>query len=529
MNPSYEPIHNAATTGVNRRALLLAQGHKTLGSLPPAIDELGSIFADAGHEVSLVGGPVRDAFLGLPIHDFDLTTSAPPEITEKLLSSWGAATWDVGREFGTIGSVCDDLTVEVTTYRSDSYEVGSRKPKVDFGRTLEGDLSRRDFTVNAMAVRLPELELVDPCCGLDDLVGGVLRTPVTAVQSFDDDPLRIMRAARFAAQLGFDVGEDVMSAMAEMAERLAIVSAERIRAELERLMLSPAPRRGIELLVYTGVADVVLPEIARLRDTADEHNRHKDVYEHTLTVVEQAMDLETGPDGPVPAPDFVLRFAALMHDVGKPATRRFEANGSVSFHHHEIVGAKMTRKRMKALHFDKATIEAVSTLVALHLRFHGYGEAAWSDSAVRRYVADAGDLLERLHRLTRADCTTRNRRKAAYLSAAYDDLEARIAALREQEELDAIRPDLDGDQIMEILGLRPSRAVKIARDYLLELRMERGPLGEEAAREALLRWWASEDVRALAEEYQAQQARWEEKVAQKKARKAAAKAAREAQ
>ena len=314
-----------------------------------------------------------------------------------------------------------------------------------------------------------------------------------------------------------------------MASRLEIVSAERIRAELERLIISPYPRRGIELMVHTGVADIVLPEVAGLVSTVDEHKRHKDVYEHTLTVVEQAMDLETGPDGPVPAPDFILRFAALMHDVGKPATRRFEPNGTVSFHHHEIVGAKMTRKRMKALHFDKATIEAVTTLVALHLRFHGYGEAAWSDSAVRRYVADAGDLLERLHRLTRADCTTRNRRKANYLSAAYDDLEARIAALREQEELDAIRPDLDGDQIMEILGLRPSRAVKIARDYLLELRMERGPLGEEAARQALLDWWASDDVRALAEEYQAQQAHWEAKVAEKKARKAAAKAAREVQ
>ena len=313
-----------------------------------------------------------------------------------------------------------------------------------------------------------------------------------------------------------------------MASRLEIVSAERIRAELERLIISPYPRRGIELMVHTGVADIVLPEVAALVSTVDEHKRHKDVYEHTLTVVEQAMDLETGPDGPVPAPDFVLRFAALMHDVGKPATRRFEKNGTVSFHHHEIVGAKMTRKRMKALHFDKATTEAVSTLVALHLRFHGYGEAAWSDSAVRRYVADAGDLLERLHRLTRADCTTRNRRKAPTCPRLRRPGGAH-RALREQEELDAIRPDLDGDQIMDILGLRPSRAVKIARDYLLELRMERGPLGEEAAREALLEWWASDDVRALAEEYQAQQARWEAKVAEKKARKAAAKAARQAQ
>ena len=488
----------------------MANATRTFAALPPAIMELGTIFRDAGEELALVGGPVRDAFLGVTPHDFDMATSARPERTEELLSRWGNATWDIGKEFGTIGGRRGGVVVEVTTYRTDEYEIGSRKPEVTFGDTLEGDLTRRDFTVN-------------------DLAAGNLRTPVSAEQSFDDDPLRIMRAARFSAQLGLDVDEDVMNAMETMASRLEIVSAERIRAELERLIISPYPRRGIELMVHTGVADIVLPEVAALVSTVDEHKRHKDVYEHTLTVVEQAIDLETGPDGPVPAPDFVLRFAALMHDVGKPATRRFEANGSVSFHHHEIVGAKMTRKRMKALHFDKATIEAVSTLVALHLRFHGYGEAAWSDSAVRRYVADAGDLLERLHRLTRADCTTRNRRKAAYLSAAYDDLEARIAALREQEELDAIRPDLDGDQIMEILGLRPSRAVKIARDYLLELRMERGPLGEEAAREALLRWWTSEDVRALAEEYQAQQARWEEKVAQKKARKAAAKAAREAQ
>ena len=517
---------NAGTTDI---PTLMANATRTFAALPPAIMELGTIFDEAGEELALVGGPVRDAFLGVTPHDFDMTTSARPERTEELLAQWGNATWDIGKEFGTIGGRRGDLVVEVTTYRTDEYEIGSRKPEVTFGDTLEGDLTRRDFTVNAMAMRLPQMALVDPCGGLADLADGNLRTPVSAEQSFDDDPLRIMRAARFSAQLGLDVDLDVMNAMETMASRLEIVSAERIRAELERLIISPYPRRGIELMVHTGVADIVLPEVSALVSTVDEHKRHKDVYEHTLTVVEQAMDLETGPDGAVPAPDFVLRFAALMHDVGKPATRRFEKNGTVSFHHHEIVGAKMTRKRMKALHFDKATIEAVSTLVALHLRFHGYGEAAWSDSAVRRYVADAGDLLERLHRLTRADCTTRNRRKANFLSSAYDDLEARIAALREQEELDAIRPDLDGDQIMDILGLRPSRAVKIARDYLLELRMERGPLGEEGARAALLEWWASDDVRALAEEYQAQQAQWEAKVADKKARKAAAKAAREAQ
>lgn len=507
---------------------LLANAKRAFAGLPDDILELGRVFEAAGEEIALVGGPVRDAFLGVAPHDFDLTTSAPPERTEELLALWGQAVWDVGKEFGTIGGRRGATSVEVTTYRSDTYEVGSRKPEVSFGDSLEGDLTRRDFTVNAMAMRLPSMALVDPHHGLEDLAQSRLRTPVTAEQSFDDDPLRIMRAARFAAQLGIDVDLDVMEAMEAMAPRLKIVSAERIRAELERLIVSPFPRRGLELMVHTGVAAIVLPEVAELVSTVDEHKRHKDVYEHTLTVLEQAMDLETGPDGAVPAPDFVLRFAALMHDVGKPATRRFEG-GSVSFHHHEIVGAKLTRKRMRALKFDKATTEAVAGLVALHLRFHGYGEAAWTDSAVRRYVADAGDLLERLHRLTRADCTTRNRRKALMLSAAYDDLESRIAALREQEELDAIRPDLDGDQIMKILGLRPSRAVKMARDHLLELRMERGPLGEEAAKEALLAWWSSPEVRDIAAEYEAEQARYEEMVAAKRARKAAAKAKREAE
>ena len=485
-------------TGANRRAFLLMQGQKALRSLPRAIYELGSIFADAGHELALVGGPVRDAFLGLPIHDFDFTTSARPGETQELLDSWGSTTWDVGREFGTIGSVRRDLTVEVTTYRTDSYDVGSRKPSVDYGDTLEGDLARRDFTVNAMAVRLPSIELVDPCGGLDQLVDGVLSTPVTAVQSFDDDPLRIMRAARFAAQLGFDVAQDVMAAMGEMAGRLSIVSAERIRAEIERLLVSDAPRRGVELLVYTGVADVVLPELALLRDTVDEHGRHKDVYEHTLTVLDQAMALEGECDyepdllgGPLPRPDLVLRLAALLHDIGKPATRRFLPDGTVTFHGHDHVGARMTARRLRALRFDKQTVKDVSRLVELHLRFHGYADAAWSDSAVRRYVTDAGPLLERLHRLTRADVTTRNRRKAAMLSHAYDDLEARIAALSRQEELDAIRPELDGGQIMAELGLEPGPVVGEAYRFLLDLRMEKGPVGPEAARQALRSWWAA--------------------------------------
>lgn len=465
-------------------------------NLPAEVRELGERFAAAGHELALVGGPVRDAFLGASSHDLDFATSARPDETQRILAGWGEAHWDVGREFGTLAAKKGDLIVEVTTYRSEKYDMGSRKPVVEYGDSLEGDLTRRDFTVNAMALRLPGLELVDPTGGQEDLADRILRTPVTAEQSFDDDPLRIMRAARFAAQLGFDVDPDVMAAMTAMASRLEIVSAERIRAELERLVVARWPRRGIELLGYTGVADVVLPEVANLQSTVDEHRRHKDVYEHTLSVLDRAVELETGPDGPVPGPDFVLRFAALMHDVGKPATRRFERGGTVTFHHHEIVGAKMTRARMKALRFDKQTIKDVTRLVELHLRFHGYGEARWTDSAVRRYVTDAGPLLERLHRLTRADTTTRNQRKADRLAAAYDDLEERIAQLRDQEELKAIRPDLDGQQIMELLGVAPGPAVGRAYRFLLDLRMEEGPLGEDEARERLLAWWAGQQAGA---------------------------------
>ncbi len=478
-----------ALAGLGDVPALLGAAHGVLARLPERIFQLADAFLDRGEEIALVGGPVRDAFLGVAPHDFDLTTSALPQVTEEILTAWADKVWTVGRDFGTIAARKADLVVEVTTYRTEEYVEGSRKPSVTYGDSLEGDLSRRDFTVNAMAMRLPGLALVDPFGGLEDLAAGVLRTPVSAVQSFRDDPLRIMRAARFTAQLGLDVDPEVMDAMTAEAARLEIVSAERVRAELERLIVSPWPRRGLELLVYTGVAPYVLPELSDLVATVDEHKRHKDVYEHTLTVLDQAIALETGPEGPVPGPDLVLRLAALMHDVGKPATRKYEGR-KVTFHHHEIVGAKLTRKRMNALRFDKATTKAVTDLVAGHLRFHGYGEQAWSDAAVRRYVADAGDQLERLHRLTRADVTTGNRRKAEFLAAAYDDLERRIGELREKEELDAIRPDLDGQEIMEILDLKPSREVGMARNFLLQLRMEEGELGREEATARLLEWWA---------------------------------------
>jgi poly(A) polymerase len=457
------------------------------------VSDLGERFAAAGHELALVGGPVRDALLGRPSPDLDFATDARPEQTEPILRHWGTAHWDVGRAFGTIGAQLGPVTVEVTTYRTEAYDRDSRKPVVEYGDSLAGDLARRDFTVNAMAVRLPGLELVDLHGGLRDLAARLLRTPGTPEESFTDDPLRILRAARFSAQLGLSVGPQVRAAMSSMAGRLQIVSAERIRDELTKLLLSVDPVRGLRLMVETGVADVVLPELPALRLEVDEHHRHKDVYEHTLTVLEQAMALETGPDGEVPEPDLVLRLAALLHDIGKPATRRYEAGGGVSFHHHEVVGAKLTAKRLKALRFDSATVKDVARLVELHLRFHGYGDGEWTDSAVRRYVVDAGPLLARLHRLTRSDSTTRNARRAQRLSAAYDDLEGRIERLAAQEELAAVRPDLDGNQIMGELGIGPGREVGEAYRYLLELRLEHGPLGEQAALAELRAWWAARD------------------------------------
>jgi poly(A) polymerase len=462
-----------------------ARATRELARLGPVIDELGRRFEAAGEHIALVGGPVRDALLGRALYDLDFTTSATPDRTERLLAGWAEATWDIGRAFGTIGARHGEWQVEITTYRSEKYDAESRKPSVEFGDTLAGDLGRRDFTVNAMAVTLPDHGFEDPYGGLVDLAHRRLRTPGRPEDSFSDDPLRMMRAARFAAQLGFTVDDDVVAAMTAMAERITIVSAERVRDELVKLVCAPYPRRGLRLLVETGLAGQVLPELPALALERDEHHRHKDVYEHTLTVLEQAIGQEDRLGG---GPDFVVRFAALMHDVGKPRTRRFLDDGTVTFHHHDVVGAKMTRKRMRALRFSGEETDAVAHLVELHLRFHGYGTGEWTDSAVRRYVRDAGEQLERLHILTRADSTTRNQRKAARLQRSYDDLEERIARLSEEEELAAIRPDLDGNQIMEILGIGPGPGVGAAYRHLLELRLDHGPMSYDEARAALLAW-----------------------------------------
>ncbi len=481
----------------NPRALSQAQDRAVseLLRVSPVADDLARRFQEAGFSLALVGGSVRDALLGRLGNDLDFTTDARPEDVLKIVRPWADAVWEVGIAFGTVGCQKDArvdgaeqrFQVEVTTYRSEAYDRTSRKPEVSYGDSIEQDLVRRDFTVNAMAVALPEKTFVDPHGGLGDLAERVLRTPGTPEESFSDDPLRMMRAARFAAQLDFEVAPEVVAAMKAMAGRIEIVSAERVRDELNKLVLSAHPAKGLALLVDTGLADHVLPELPALRLERDEHHRHKDVYDHTLIVLEQAMALETE------GPDLTLRLAALLHDIGKPRTRRFESDGRVSFHHHEVVGAKMTKKRMTALKYSNELIKDVSRLVELHLRFHGYGEGEWTDSAVRRYVRDAGPLLTRLHKLTRSDCTTRNKRKANNLSRAYDGLEERIARLQEQEELDSIRPDLDGNEIMEILAVRPGPAVGQAYKFLLELRLENGPMERDAAVAALKEWWAAQE------------------------------------
>jgi poly(A) polymerase len=453
----------------------------------PAASSLAQAFATNGFRLALVGGPVRDAILGRLGNDLDFTTDAHPHETKKILKAWADNVWDTGILFGTVAGKLGDTTVEVTTYRSEKYDESSRKPDVEFGDTIEGDLSRRDFTVNSMALELTgkEPEFIDPFGGLEDLAKKVLRTPASAKQSFSDDPLRMMRAARFASQLNFTIDSEVTEAMTSMASRISIISAERVRDELIKMVMSEKPRIGITILVDTGLADLVLPEIPKLRLEIDEHHHHKDVYEHSITVLEQAIAQENKLGGP----NLVIRLAALLHDIGKPKTRNLIAGGGVSFHHHEVVGARLVKARMKALRFDNETTEAVETLTFLHLRFHGYGDGEWTDSAVRRYVRDAGELLTHLHVLTRADCTTRNAKKADRLARTYDSLEARIAKLAEEEELSKIRPDLDGAQVMQLLSLKPSADVGKALDFLMELRMEHGPLGEERATEELIQWW----------------------------------------
>ncbi len=484
------------SNAVQRRAVA------ALLKVAPIADELGRRFAGAGHELSLVGGSVRDALLGRLGPDLDFATDADPDRVRQLVAGWADAVWDTGIAFGTVGLRKGGTQLEVTTYRSDRYDRGSRKPEVTYGDSLLGDLGRRDFTVNAMAVPLPfpalgrgsgtvntDAALIDPYGGLSDLAAKRLRTPGAPERSFDDDPLRMLRAARFVSQLGFRVDPAALVACRAMAERLGKVSTERIRDEFAKTLLGRFPRRGVELLVDTGLADQFVPELSKLRATVDEHRRHKDVYAHTLTVLDQVIGYERPGE-----PDLVLRLAALCHDIGKPRTRSFDPQGGVSFHHHEVVGARMTEKRLSALRFGKDTVADVTRLVELHLRFHGYADGEWTDSAVRRYVRDAGPLLERLHALVRSDCTTRNRRKALRLARAYDALEQRIARLREQEELAAIRPDLDGTQVMALLGVDPGPLVGRALRHLLELRMEHGPLGYEAAVAELRRWAGEQNL-----------------------------------
>jgi poly(A) polymerase len=463
----------------------------TLIERAPESTQLAAAFKAAGFKLALVGGPVRDAILGRLGNDLDFTTNAKPAESKKILTSWADTVWEIGAEFGTIAARKGDIEVEVTTYRSESYEVDSRKPDVQFGENIEGDLKRRDFTINAMALELTTESptFIDLFNGITDLQNKIIKTPGKAEDSFSDDPLRMMRAARFMSQLNFAVDESVITAIKKMADRLSIISAERIRDEFVKTLMSPNPRMGITLLVETGLADKFLPEIPKLMLEIDEHHHHKDVYEHTLTVLEQAIALEDRLDGP----NLTLRLAALMHDIGKPKTKELIPGGGVSFHHHEVVGSRMTKERLRTLRFDNHVIKDVAKLVFLHLRFHGYGNGEWTDSAVRRYVRDAEDLLIHLHLLTRADCTTRNKKKAESLARIYDQLEERIVQLMMQEELNKIRPDIDGDEIMKILGVKPSPVVGEAYNYLLELRLEHGPLGVEKATQELLTWWRAKN------------------------------------
>ena len=460
-----------------------------LGESADLLKELGEKFSKNGFEISLVGGPVRDAVLGKLVKDLDLTTNAKPEEIQKCLKGWADSIWDVGIKFGTVGAKVKDYVFEITTYRTEQYEDTSRKPSVEFGKTLEEDLARRDFTINAMALRLPNFELVDIYNGLTDLNNKILRTPLDAQISFSEDPLRMLRAARFMSKLDLKPQADLVEAMKTLAERLKIVSMERINDEFNKLLLTDKPRPGIELLVETGVAEHFLPELPALKLEIDEHHHHKDVYQHSLTVLDQVIDLETKHQPQIEA-DLVLRIAALLHDIGKPKTRKFEGEGRVSFHHHEVVGARLAKKRLEKLRYSNEIIEQVCLLIELHLRFHGYGDGKWTDSAVRRYVRDAEEQLIRLHKLTRADCTTRNDAKAEKLRNAYNDLEQRIVELSKQEELKSMRPELDGAEIMKVLGIKPGPEVGKAYQFLLDLRLDKGIMGIEKATEELKTWWA---------------------------------------
>jgi poly(A) polymerase len=445
---------------------------------------LAARFDAAGHRVYLVGGIVRDLVLGRPLSgDIDLTTDAHPDETTAAVAGWADAVWDQGARFGTVGVKRGDQVFEITTHRAEAYAPDSRKPTVAFSDDIERDLARRDFTVNAMALRVTgaeaeQPELLDPFGGVDDLAAGVLRTPLAPEESFSDDPLRMLRAARFLAGYGLQPDDALVAAVRSMADRLEIVSAERVRDELSKLLVVEDPSDGLWFLVDSGLADVVLPELPRMRVEQDPIHRHKDVLTHTIAVVAKTR------------PSLIVRMAALLHDVGKPKTRSIGAKG-VSFHHHEVVGARMARDRLRALRFSNDEVEAIAQLVYLHLRFHGYGDDVWTDAAVRRYVRDAGPLLDDLNELTRCDCTTRNARKAKLLADRMDALEARIAELKEREELDAIRPDLDGQAVMDHLGIGPGRRVGEALKMLLDARMEEGPLDREEAYRRLDEWWSS--------------------------------------
>jgi poly(A) polymerase len=460
-----------------------------LGESADLLKELGEKFSKNGFEISLVGGPVRDAVLGKLVKDLDLTTNAKPEEIQKCLKGWADSIWDVGIKFGTVGAKVKDYVFEITTYRTEQYEDTSRKPSVEFGKTLEEDLARRDFTINAMALRLPNFELVDIYNGLTDLNNKILRTPLDAQISFSEDPLRMLRAARFMSKLDLKPQADLVEAMKILADRLKIVSMERINDEFNKLLLTDKPRPGIELLVETGVAEHFLPELPALKLEIDEHHHHKDVYQHSLTVLDQVIDLENKHQPQIEA-DLVLRIAALLHDIGKPKTRKFEGEGRVSFHHHEVVGARLAKKRLEKLRYSNEIIEQVCLLIELHLRFHGYGDGKWTDSAVRRYVRDAEEQLIRLHKLTRADCTTRNEAKAETLRNAYNDLEERIVELSKQEELKSMRPELDGAEIMKVLNIKPGPEVGKAYQFLLDQRLDKGIIGIEKATEELKTWWA---------------------------------------